>query len=411
MNNKSDGDAAAHGPGRKWQIWLPHPEPFLRVVLRWRFVIVVVVLLFFTNWLGHRWLFERATLAGTDVLLSVTTPQPATHTQLITIDEQEYDTYLGQCLEPEKLADVIARVMDYQPKVLVVDIDTSAPRFASLQVPPQGNTRIVWARVSQEDLVTAPGTGVRSYDWKAGSVLGNRADQPQYVGSPLFPQDPDWTVRSFQRMVPIDANAPSLHWVILRAYCDSGSQAACSITQQARNAETANAAAEHAVAVEAREFRVNWDLPATPLSDVMGSGGSAKPQPGALGDVVLLGGKFGDVHATPFGPKLGIELIGSALETELAREKVPWRVYGASVWIFKIFIALFIVWINCRLMPVWAASATFLLLAVTFVASFLGMYYGLFRMEFLPFMIGIWIEQLVESSEHAQHAIQHPAAD
>jgi hypothetical protein len=32
-------------------------------------------------------------------------------------------------------------------------------------------------------------------------------------------------------------------------------------------------------------------------------------------------------------------------------------------------------------------------------------------MEFLPFMIGIWIEQLVESSEHAQHAIQHPAAN
>jgi hypothetical protein len=30
-------------------------------------------------------------------------------------------------------------------------------------------------------------------------------------------------------------------------------------------------------------------------------------------------------------------------------------------------------------------------------------------MDFLPFIIGIWIEQLVESSEHAQHALQHNA--
>src|ERR1700683_738529 len=408
MSKKGGADPAAHGGRKKWQIWLPHPEPFLRVVLRWRFLVVVVVLLFFTNWLGHRWLFESASLIGTDVLLSVTPPQPAQHTRLLTIDEKEYDQYLGECLDPAKLSNVLAQVIAYQPKVLVVDIDTSAPRFASLQVP-SGNTKIVWARVSQENLISPPGGQTRSYSWKAGTVLGNRPDQPQYVGSPLFPQDPDSTVRSFERVVSIDANAPSLHWVILHAYCDAGSQTACTITQPAEKAAAANSAAERAIAEQARQFRVNWDFPATPLSDVVGQGGSAQPRAGALGDVVLLGGKFGDVHATPFGPKLGIELIGSALETELAREKEPWRVYGASVWIFKIFIALLIVWINCRLMPVWAASATFLLLAITFLASFLGIYYGLFRMDFLPFIIGIWIEQLVESSEHAQHALQHNA--
>jgi len=48
-----------------------------------------------------------------------------------------------------------------------------------------------------------------------------------------------------------------------------------------------------------------------------------------------------------------------------------------------------------------------LLIAVTFLAGFLGIYYGLFRMDFLPFMLGIWIEQLVEGAVHAQNAHSH----
>jgi hypothetical protein len=382
------------------RFWRPHPQPFARVVVNWRFVVVLVPLLLFTNWLGHRWLFERSTLAGSDILLSVTKPKPAQYCRLVTINEHELEAYLGEWLQPEKLASVLNVVLGYKPKVLVVDIDTSAPRFQSLKIPTSGS-KIVWARVSHQEGKTNPGERRRSYVWKAGEVLGNRPDQPEYVGSPLLPQDPDWTVRYFQRVVPIDANTQSLHWAVLRAYCDAGAQEACAVVRGKSGEDKKTKADEQS---KLREFNTDWDFPSTPLSDLMVEGGSAKPHSGELGDIVFLGAKFSDVHPTPFGPKLGSELIATAVEAELAGESSELQVYGWSRWTLKILFAFGIVWLNSRLMPRWATAGILLLLVLVFVASFLGIYYSLFRMDFLPFMIGIWIEQLIESSEHAQHA-------
>jgi len=381
-------------------MWLPNPESFFRAFVNWKFLVTLAALLLGTDWLGHRWLFERTTLAGTDVLLGVTKPRPAEHCRLVTINELEFNRYLGEWLQPEKLTEVLRAILAYEPKVLVVDIDTSAPRFRKLEVP-ASKSRIVWARVSRQEL-TSTGGAKRSYIWKAGEVLGNRPSPPEYVGSPLFPQDPDGTVRSFQRVVSIDANAESLHCAILRAYCDAQMKQACAVVQPGRGSEPGGRDAADAEAARVRPFQADWEFPAIPLSDLMPQGGSAKPHPGELGDVVLLGATFSDIHPTSFGPKLGIELLASAVETELAGESRPWPVYGWSRWLVKILLALAVVWLNTRLMPMWAAGGTLVLLALVFVASFLGIYYGLFRMEFLPFMLGIWIEQLVEGSERAQ---------
>src|SRR5262245_47121624 len=106
--------------GHDWfnfkRIWQPHPQPFLRALMNWQFILVFVSLLLFTNWLGHRWLFERATLAGTDVLLSVADPKLAQYCHLITIDEQEFDTQLGEVLQPEKLVGVLKSILAFKPK-------------------------------------------------------------------------------------------------------------------------------------------------------------------------------------------------------------------------------------------------------------------------------------------------------
>ncbi len=363
---------------------------------------VLVPLLFFTNWLGHRWLFERGALAGSDVLLSVTNSKPARYCRVVTIDEHEFETYLGEWLQPEKLANVLGVIVAYKPKVVVVDIDTSAPRFRYLKIP-TSESKIVWARVSHQEEKFVPGDRRRSYVWKTGSVLGNRGDQPEYVGSPLLPQDPDLVIRGFQRVVPIDANTQSLHWATIRAFCDAGAQKACGLIHSATATGTEERQADDQRAT--RESRVDWDFPSVPLSDLMSEGGSAKPRAGELGDIVLVGAKFSDIHSTPFGPKLGVELTASAVENELTGESGVWRVYGWSRWVLKVLLALAIAWLNTRLMPLWAGAGIFLLLGLVFVASFLGIYYGLFQMDFLPFMIGIWIEQLIEVSEHAQRQV------
>jgi hypothetical protein len=111
-----------------------------------------------------------------------------------------------------------------------------------------------------------------------------------------------------------------------------------------------------------RELHTDWDFPSVPLSDLMSEGGNAKPHAGELGDIVLVGAKFSDIHPTPFGPKLGVELTASAVETELAGESVVWQVYGWSRWVFKVLLALAIAWLNSRLMPRWATAGTLLLL-------------------------------------------------
>ena len=401
MGRRKTQASSGHQPTKgRSRIWNPNPQPFVRIVTSWRFIVVLVPLLFFTNWLGHRWLFERGTLAGSDVLLSVTKPRPARYCRLVTIDEHEFDTYLGEWLQPEKLSNVLDVIVGYKPKVVVVDIDTSAPRFQSLRIPTSGS-KIVWARVSHQEEKLDPGERSRSYVWKAGEVLGNRGNQPEYVGSPLLPQDPDFVIRGFQRVVPIDANTQSLHWVSIRAYCDAGDQEACALVRASSATGKVREADEQR---NVREFHADWDFPSVPLSDLMSDGGNAKPHAGELGDIVLVGAKFSDIHPTPFGPKLGVELTASAVETELAGESRVWQVYGWSRWVLKVLLALAIAWLNSRLMPRWATAGTLLLLALVFVASFLGIYYGLFRMDFLPFMIGIWIEQLIEVSEHAQRA-------
>jgi CHASE2 domain len=380
------------------KIFLRNPRPFRRVFLSKSFLIVLVTLLLLTNWLGYRWLFERATLTGDDVLRAITPRRMATHCRLITISEGDYLKYLGEWLQPERLERVLQTILSYEPRVLAIDIDTSQPRFRQIALD-HSAPKIVWARVSHQRALRANAQGNITYEWVAGEVLGNRTNQPSYVGSPLFPQDPDWTVRGFQRSVSLaDAKVPSLHWSILQAYCGAGAQQACSVIRQHGSGGSAD--------TRVREFSANWDISRVQLSDLMISGGNTVPRSGALGDIVILCAGSGDLHPTPDGLKLGGELTAAAVEEELnhAHELTP--VPSALKWLLKVLLAILIGWLNSRLTPLWAMSSMILLLAFIFVLSFVGIYYGLFRMEYLPFILGMWIEQLVDGAIHAhQHAV------
>lgn len=378
------------------RFWQANPQSFRRVVLDWRFLTALVLLILFTNWLGERWIFQSGSLQGMDTLLRTPKPVPATHCSLITISEEEFTKYLGESLDPKKLSSVLQAILQYGPKVLVIDIDTSASRFQDVDIKP-GGSKIVWARVSRQTLTVVPGQRQRAYQWQVGSVLGNRNPQPDYIGTPIFPQDPDSTVRNFQRTVQMDSKSPALYWETLRAYCasrandNSGAATACGVIKNSADTD-----------FEERPFRKDWEFRSFALSDVMAPSGNLRPQPGELGDVVLLGGNFNDIHPTAFGPKLGIELTGSAIESELDPSQP--RLPSAWLhWILKIALAMVIAWLNSRLLPLWATLGTLLLLTLVFMASFVGVYYRVFQLDFLPFMIGIWIEQLVETAERSHH--------
>ena len=388
----------------KWWSFIrqPRAERYKKVVFNPPFLLTLIALIIFTNWLGERWIFRSGSLVGSDVLVRAAKPVAAEHCRLILVNQEDFTKYFGETLEPAKLADVLTAILKYQPKVLVVDIDTSASRFRNLEnkIGKHPASTIVWARVSNEELKSDPREIDRVYDWSNGGVLGGDSSSVDNSGSPLFPLDPDSTVRGFQRTVVLknrdqkDREIPALHWVALKAYCKSGGNF-CSLVDHPDSADQA-----------VRPFDGNWDFVSFPLSDLMKESG-LKVQPGQLGDIVILGASFSDIHTTSFGPKLGIELTASAIETEIL-ESSKWQFLGWPLavmhWGGKIILGFLIALLNSKLKPLWALLGISLLVALVFLVSFAAYYSLHFQIEFLPFMIGIWIEQLVQGAERAQHA-------
>ena len=120
--------------------------------------------------------------------------------------------------------------------------------------------------------------------------------------------------------------------------------------------------------------------------------------------IVFLGGEYssGDEHPTPFGIKYGVELIASAVEEELGGGgQQPLDVVAS--FILKAALAFLIAWFHHILRPRYAMIATILFLgSMVLAGSYIAFRFSGYRADFLPFLVGIWIEQLYEGSEHAQ---------
>jgi CHASE2 domain-containing sensor protein len=216
----------------------------------------------------------------------------------------------------------------------------------------------------------------------------------------LFPQDSDWVVRTFQRWFRLgNGTLPSMHWEILRAYCDSGSQEACGIVQNAPSIDSRP------------HFLPNhYEFPPITLNDVLPAGdnkavrriGVVQSDNILRGKIVILGAAFADDHPTPFGIQQGADLIASAVETELDRTGEPFVIRGWTQLSIKIVLALILAVTHYYFRPLYALGATLLVVCGVIVLSFVAYYYQALRVDFLPFVIGIWIEQLYQGAEHAQ---------
>jgi hypothetical protein len=155
-----------------------------------------------------------------------------------------------------------------------------------------------------------------------------------------------------------------------------------------------------------REFHTPYRFVRFPLSDVMLRKTEAPPLANSdnilRGKVVILGGSFGDEHPTSFGTKLGIEVVGSAVEDELAGSS-PTRLRTALTYATKVMIAICLAVFYTYLRPRYAFGATALLGAATVALSFAAFYYNAYRIDFVPFLIGMWLEQLDHLLELPHH--------
>jgi hypothetical protein len=233
-------------------------------------------------WPGVHGLAARIEAAWTPAL-------PADHrVVLVTIGAADRRQLFGSPgpLDPAVVKRLVQRIVDGGPAVLGVDLDTSAPGFATLRASPVGTAgNVVWAR----DLATRDeGAAVRPRD-----VLGG-ADAPPPIRTALaVTLQEDGRLRWYARGIDTDAGRLRGLGPVL-AGSANGDAAIRSI---------------HFGTPERVEF---------PASVVLANGFDWGDR--LRGRIVALGGRYDstDVHATPLGIQDGIDVLASIAETEIA---------------------------------------------------------------------------------------------
>jgi CHASE2 domain len=302
-------------------------------------------------------------------------------------------------LDPVELKSVISRLLEFQPAVLAIDIDTSAPRFATVSRDLRlGSTRIVWARPD-------PG-GI------PGPIWGHPEEDPRYSGVGYYLRDLDGKHRLFERTVPNGSRSlDTLHWAVVKAYCESDREGA-------PGGEEAPAVCSSRVIQERTEvpparprFREYDELPHQ-LKDVLGT---LAPGTGNMlqGQVVILGGEYDerDRLETPIGQQFGDLIIGELVEAELRgdiiRDLPRWAGYVIELAIGLLVLRLYGLYSRRPNRAVLSVG----IFGVVAAASAIGAYYlGKFWLDAGVFLLAIAIEHHVEAVRNASE-LEHGESD
>lgn len=289
--------------------WLDH-EPVQTAMARWRFrtglllkphraAMVAALLLVLALGLTRQ---GHALAAGLEAWLTPALPARQSAV-LVTIGPEDHRRLFGGVspLDPIRLQALVARILEGQPAVVGVDIDTAATGFGVLRqaFAPERAARVVWARgiAASDDAMALP---------TPRPVLGGPgAAGPWRWGLAVSIADGgDGAVRWFRRIVTTTEGAmPTLAEAIvtgLRAPVDGDAER------------------------RLRGLRyVHADRLELPASVVLADGFAWRDT--IRGRVVILGGRYdaADVHPTPRGLLHGVEILAYTVETELAGRAHP----------------------------------------------------------------------------------------
>jgi CHASE2 domain-containing sensor protein len=290
---------------------------------------VIILVSIFTLFLDHYgWLrsFETDAL---DRFFVLREKVPAHDVVLVEIDDDDYRQLFHETspLDPPTLTDVIDAIAKNQPKMIAVDIDTSATVFRTMKISSEWPP-IVWARGAHQ-------VGTESNTVTLEGVLGSaepRADLPS--GIAIMPLDIDSKIRHFQRQYLASnrttaqasvLRVDSFHWAIFRKYCEVAKvDDRCKdlfLPQTDRESFDNDLILNLAIDPYAFDPRIR----ASQVLDQANTGNAGGSSPVFLSikdKIVLLGGNYAaaaDYHATASGIKSGTELTAIAVESELSK--------------------------------------------------------------------------------------------
>jgi len=193
-----------------------NPGKFLRSRKeRIHFGLVVISLMFVSNWLGHNFLVEPPAKWYHDFQLRRRAKTQEHVTRIVRIAPEDYQRIFGgkSPLPGPAVMQAACALVARGPSVVVVDLDTSSdfafPKGLRL---PQSSVPIVWAvdttwkSEEKEGLVQ-----------KADPVLGGRLSTQPLYGIATMPADFDGNVRFWRTVELIDGYArPTLPWAAVQ---------------------------------------------------------------------------------------------------------------------------------------------------------------------------------------------------
>ena len=214
---------------------------------------------------------------------------------IVSITDEDYkELFKGKSpLDPTAVKTVLGAIALGNPKVIGVDIDTSASQFRDLQAelnwPP-----VVWARA-----------GVYSKVWSRFhlfDVLGGQRPVP-LTGAIMLKEDPDGALRRYSRILKTEEGEfPSLPTVLARQFAPA--LANTGSTEEDLFIRYSGSDIQH---IHAKQIITLAKNPSWPKNELIKD------------KIVLLGGDYdaSDEHDTPLGWKNGVDVLAYATETEL----------------------------------------------------------------------------------------------
>lgn len=274
-------------------------------------------------------------------------------------------------LDPMTLKTVLGAIALGNPKVIGVDIDTSAPRFQDLQAE-SGWPPIVWARAGIYSKVKST---LHLFD-----VVGGQRPAP-LSGAIMLKEDPDGALRRYSRTLKTEEGEfPSLPSVLAHQFDPVHANAGN--TEELFISYTGSEIL-HIGASQIIKFAKN---PSWPENELIKD------------KIVLLGGAYeaSDEHDTPLGWKNGVDVLAYATETELEGGG-PKPAPRSAIILLQIFDGVLLLLIFQLLRLRKAVLISLIALPVlSFICSVVAFRSVAFWAYFAPILIAVLAQQLYD---------------
>jgi CHASE2 domain-containing sensor protein len=338
--------------------------------------------------MGYVGWLDKFETAGLDVFTLLQPSRQPDKVMVVGINDDDYRERFSETspLNYCKLEEVISAIAASKPRVIGVDIDTSAASFRKLQIE-KGWPQVVWA----EDAIQ---TGKIL---EVVPALGGIGRDSAQLGLALLLSDSDGVIRRYRRRFSVQGGyADSFPWAVVNAYCSKGVEPRC---RALKSAESDGSEGELLLNFAGERF----DFRPLAVREIMKV--SAEPgwaERGLFKDkVVLLGGSFHaarDTHTTPIGEMFGVQIMAQAIESDLDEGGIR-RLNEWKAIFFDLLAGMLVVYIQFRFHRNLMMGLALSLLAIPIVAvtgSYLAFSTAARWFNFIPVLIGVLIHELYD---------------